>query len=80
MIKKTSVQGGTSAVGVRDRRDYRLVLMAAFVLCLAGAIIERLMSFGRRSANGEKRLEGETSILGQAKAQASIAASAALMG
>ena len=68
----------TSVVATQNRRDYRLIFMSAYLICLAGAIFERLVPRRWRAPAGERA--ARRSVFGQARSSAQLAASAALMG
>ncbi len=67
-----------SALASQDRRDYRLIYLTAYPVCLLGAVVERVLP--RRERGRAAGWRGRRSILGQARASARLAASAALMG
>ena len=78
MVTTKPMHVATTPFAMQNRRDYRLIFMGAFLVCLAGAVVERIMPRRWRApAGGAAR---RTSILGQARSSAQLAASAALMG
>jgi len=66
-----------TASASEDQRDYRLIFMVAFALCLLACVAGRLLARPLWASDGSQRPKG--SVLEQAKSQASLAASAALM-
>ncbi|HEY5972325.1 MAG TPA: hypothetical protein VIT22_10235 [Pseudoxanthomonas sp.] len=58
--------------------EYRLMFGACYLLCLAGAIITRLMPWRKRAASDQGRIRG--SIFREASSAASVWVASSFMG